>query len=290
MIKSIQYIDGFPVDLPFVGKRLYSFNDGINLLFGPNGCGKSTILKTLKGYCAIQTGGWTHPSIPNEIGIGRLGGADYPHCYSSYTPAKCKATVIWDGTPTIYNDGECSLNKLSYFYNFKKDFDDGITEQSDVIEMLEKTPSSGQYRASKLNKVLNLIKSGPPEYTEKDFGHFPVKDDKMYSLREFKFWKYINALYIQNFGQGKNTVLLDEPERSLSHKKQKELFLKVIPEELNGYQVIIATHSLYALFTPNANIIEMEDGYVEGLTTAIKEIGEFLGKNTQQNVQLEFKL
>jgi hypothetical protein len=243
----------------------------------------------LKGYCAIQTGGWTAPSTPNELGIGRLNGADYPHCYSAYTPANCKATVVWDGTPSIYNDGECSLNKLSYFYNFKKDFDDGITDKNDVIDYLEKTPSSGQYRASKLNKVLNMVKVGPPQYKKEDFGNFPAKDDKIYSQREFQFWNYINKLYTENFGTGKNTILLDEPERSLSHLKQKEFFFKVLPEELKNYQVIIATHSIYAAFTPNANIIEMEDGYIAGLINAIKEINQYLDKK-ETNQQLEFKL
>lgn len=286
MIKSIQFIEGFPLNLPNIGTRIIEFKPGINVLYSGNGIGKSVILKTLKGYCAIQTGGWTHPSVPNEIGIGRLGGSDYPHCYSSYTPANCKATVVWDSLPTMYNDGECSLNKLSYFYNFKKDFDDGITDQGDVIDMLEKTPSSGQYRASKVNKVLNLLKEGPPEYTEKDFGNFLAKDDILYSKREWKYWSYINQLYTQNYGKGQNTVLLDEPERSLSYAKQKDLFLKVIPEELKDYQVIIATHSIYSIFTPNANVIELEAGYVDGLKTAVKEIGSYL-KTTEQHPQLE---
>ena len=102
-----------------------------------------------------------------------------------------------------------------------------------------------------------------------------TKDDIAYSKREFQYWQYINNLYTTNFGKGQNTILLDEPERSLSHKKQKELFLKILPEELAGYQVIIATHSLYSIFTPNANVIELEDGYVQGLKNSDPKGGDW---------------
>ena len=283
MINSIQYKSGFALELPAIGKKLCKFGSGINVLVGSNGCGKSTIIKTLKGYCAIKNGGWTKPSEPNKVGIGRTADwNDYPDCYSTYTPANCKATVTWDGTPTFFNDGDIKLEKLSYFYNFKEDFSDGITDDGDIDKALQENPSAGQYRLNKLNKVINLIKAGAPEYTEADFGNYPDKDDIIYSKREWQFWQYINKLYVKTYGAGKNTILLDEPERSLSFPKQKELFLDIIPNQLKDFQVIIASHSPYALFIPTAGIIEMEAGFVDGFKDAIKDIGKFLSGEAGQ--------
>lgn len=275
MIRDIYFLDGFPLDLPLIGQRKYTFSDGINLLYGPNGCGKSTIIKTLKGYSAIKTGGWTYPTVPAQTGIGRLNGSDYPHCYSSFTPANCKAMVTWDGTPSFYNDGDCKSSPLAHFFHIQE-YQDGITDENDIEKQLKEMPSSGQYRLSKLNKSLSMVKQGAPTYDEKDFGRFPDKSDSHYSLREYGYWKHIKQLYNTHIGPSKPTILLDEPERSLSHVKQKELFFKILPNELKDYQVIIATHSIYSLFTPTANIIEMEHGYIDGLKTAIKEISTYL--------------
>jgi len=288
MINSLQFIEGFPLELPAVGNKVFNFKKGINILYAGNGAGKSVILKTLQAYCAIKNGGWTQPSVPNEIGIGRMNGGDYPHCYSTTAPGKAKAVVTWDGSPSFYNDGDCKLNKLSYFYNFE-DFDDGITEDDDVESFLKNTPSSGQYRASKMNKIINMVKAGAPEYTETDFGNFKGKDDKIYSKREFQYWTHINKLYKETFGDGQNTILLDEPERSLSHARQRNLFLNVLPQQLGDYQTIIATHSIYSIFTPNANVVELEEGYVDGLKDAIKETGQLLNGETLTD-QMELEL
>jgi predicted ATPase len=53
LIKSIQFIEGFPLTLPAIGPKKVEFTNGINILVGKNGCGKSTILKTLKAYCGF---------------------------------------------------------------------------------------------------------------------------------------------------------------------------------------------------------------------------------------------
>ena len=285
MIKSIEYIDGFPINLPFIGKRKFEFTDGINLIVGNNGTGKSVILNTLKAYCGIATGGWTTFNNPQTLGCGRPNGPqDFPHAYATYSPANCKATVVWDGTPTLFNNGDLKTPEVLLLFNMQT-FGDGITSEDDLEKQLTQFPSAGQYRTNKLNKVINLLKDGPPKYTSENIPKYKDNIDNYYAKREYDYWQYINKLYTENFGEGKTTVLLDEPERSLSYIKQKDFFLNVLPNQVKT-QIIIATHSLYALFCPTANIIEMEKGYINGLKDAINDISKLYKQNKTGQLEL----
>lgn len=112
MINYIQYTNGYPLNIPCVGQRIFNFKKGINVLFGPNGCGKSTILKTLKAYCGIGTGGgWTFFNDPM-----RLASNNFPFAYIGLTPSRCSANVGWDGTPSFFNDGDIKVNETFFLY------------------------------------------------------------------------------------------------------------------------------------------------------------------------------
>ena len=56
---------------------------------------------------------------------------------------------------------------------------------------------------------------------------------------------------------------MDEPERSLALPFQQKVPCDLLPAEMKEYQVIIATHSVFALQIPGANIIDMKPGYVK---------------------------
>lgn len=274
MIKSIQFMSGYPLDIPAIGRKPCVFSTGINVLIGKNGSGKSTIINTLKGYSGIDRGGWTSPCIP-----GMLSPDDFPQCYTVFTPGNCQANVVWDGTPTFFNNGDLKINEVLLLFNIQR-FGDGITDANDLEKILKENPSSGQYRLLKLNKIFNMVKNGVPEYDDKSIVKSASNADTQVSLREIKYWNYIKNLYKNNVvdGAGKATILLDEPERALSLSKQRELFLEIIPTLLADFQVIIATHSIYSIFMPNASIIEMEKGYIDDWKFAINDIGELLKK------------
>ena len=245
MIDYIQFKSGYPLDIPWVGNKVFTFKPGINILFGPNGCGKSTILKTLKAYCGIRNGGWTYFNDPMELAAD-----SFPMAYWGLTPSRCMADVKWDGTPSFFNDGDIKVND-TFFYMNDRSSDDGITSESEQMDLLAAKPSSGQYRINKVNKVLNMVKD-VPSYTESDI---PASYKESTCRNELAYWNRLSRT-------GPQTVLLDEPERALSIHLQKKLFTEVLMEFKN-MQIILATHSIFSLSVPDANYIEFEEGYIQ---------------------------
>ena len=92
---------------------------------------KSTILKTLKAYCGIASGGgWTHFNDPMQLASNT-----FPFAYLGLTPSRCTADVNWDGTPTFFNDGDIKVND-TFFYMNTKSSDDGITSEAEQMDLL----------------------------------------------------------------------------------------------------------------------------------------------------------
>jgi hypothetical protein len=266
MITHINYIDGYPLELDCIGQKTYEFTPGINVLFGPNGCGKSTIIKTLKSYCGIIKGGWTSVSDPLIIGtyyVGKMYEAkDFPHAYRTYSPAKCMANVGWDGVPTFFNDGDIKVSDTFFFQNVGQS-DDGITTEAEQLDALALKPSSGQYRIQRINKIVNMLQN-PPTFESVQELPFRCQYPDV-AQREVNYWKALGRR------SNKYTILLDEPERSLSLPKQQKLLNELIPDEMKNYQVVLATHSIFALTIKGANIIDMQPGYVEECRGLIKK-------------------
>lgn len=266
MLVYINYLSGYPLELECIGDKRYEFTPGINVLFGPNGCGKSTIIKTLKSYCGIQKGGWTAVSDPLVLGtyyIGKMHEAkDFPHAYYTYSPGKSMADVGWDGMPTFFNDGDIKVSDTFFFQNVGQS-DDGITSEAEQLDALALKPSSGQYRIQKINKIVNMLQSPPTfEHVEEPPLRCQYPD---VAKREANYWRSLGRR------SKKYTILLDEPERSLSLPKQEKLLCELIPEQMKDYQIILATHSIFALTIKDANIIDMQEGYVDECKKLIKK-------------------
>lgn len=269
MIYKMQFTDGFPTNLPNIGKRIFEFTDGVNLIYGPNGCGKSTILKTLKAYCGIEKAGWTKVSQPTVLGtmyIGRMSEAiGFPHAYRKYTPSGCMANVLWDGMPVFFNDGDIKVSDTFFFQNAGQS-EDGITTEQEQMEMLAKHLSSGQFRIDKINKIFQMLTNSPLPITAMETLPPRIQYPEI-AEKEVQYWRSLTRR------SKKYTILFDEPERSLSLPLQKELLLNSIPKYLKDYQVIIATHSIFALDMKNVNVIDIENGYANLCLDLIKQIG-----------------
>lgn len=258
MIKSLQFTSGFPLTFKHIGDKKFEFTDGLNVIFGQIGCGKSVIAKTLAAYCGIDKGGWSRISEPAKLASKTQN--QFPWVYRQYTPNRLDANVEWDGTPSFYYDSELmGKNDMTWFFQNASQSADGITTEAEQMDILATKPSSGQYRVHKINKIMQLIQFAP------DLSKIPndIPTDRQYAQLEIN--------YIQSLSRdGKKTLILDEPERNLNLPKQIELF-DVMDQLSEHFQVIAITHSPFILFRKNVNIIDLEDGYAKLCKDLVKK-------------------
>lgn len=246
MIHSVKILNGFATKLQgFHPGIQFNFNDKLNVLFGINGSGKSTILKIIKAYSGIppEKGGWTR--INDPLCLGANIASHFPYAYKEFSPGHCEAIVQWDGTPTFFNEGDTRIDKWAWFTSSEISSEDGMTSEAEHMNALIDSPSSGEYRIKKLNKLFNLLEKPPM--------HKLPHNANNQQRAEFDYYRSLPK-------NGKVTLLLDEPERALSVPKQLELF-KLLEKMSDRYQIIIATHSPFVLFDIDANFINMEEGY-----------------------------
>lgn len=247
MVKSVQVLDGFATQLPDIGRKVFEFNENFNVLFGKNAGGKSTLLKYIKSYCGIMTGGWSRLGKPEHTAAGKA--QHFPYAYEAYTPEHTHAHVVTDGMPAFFNDGDVKVNDFSWFFAKEVLSEDGITNEEEQMRFMTDKPSSGMYRAAKLSKVMSMLQEVP----DLSVGSGPEAD----------YYKTLPR-------NGKPVLLLDEPERAFSLPRQKALF-EHLESMTDKFQIIIATHSPFILFQKNANIIDVSPGYAEECLKIIKD-------------------
>ena len=254
MIHGIKILNGFLTEMPnfHVGKT-FNFTDGLNVFFGQNGCGKSSILKMLKAYCGIEKGGWS--KINDPLCLGAQSQGHFPWVYRAFSPASSDCQVLWDGVASFYNDGDVKIDQWAWFTHNAILSEDGMSTEKEQMQLLIDKPSSGQYRMLKINKLLTMMEN-PPDLTKIPVSH-PTQ------IAEQNYIKTLPR-------NGKPTLLLDEPERALSLPKQLELF-GLLSSLTDKYQIIVATHSPFVLFGLDANIFDIEPGYVNKCVELIKE-------------------
>jgi energy-coupling factor transporter ATP-binding protein EcfA2 len=246
MIKSVQVKSGFMLQSSHILNRKFEFTDGLNVLFGENGVYKSSLLKTMAAYCGIEKAAWSQISNPANLAASVI--EHFPTVYRKYAPGQTDAIVEWDGTPTFYNDSDSiSKTDTTWFFSSNSQSSDGLTSESEQMDILASKPSSGQFRIHKINKIMQVIQQPP------NLGIVPPNiNDKKMAMLEVDYIKSLPRT-------GKMTLLLDEPEKALFLPRQDDLF-NVLVQLSKHFQVIIVTHSPFILPFKEANIIDMIPG------------------------------
>jgi len=236
--------------------KTFKFTPGLNILIGPNGSGKSTILKACGLSLAAVQGGqstiteaWCHEAFP---------GHDNP---TIIFPWQIKHT----GRPAVFVDPRVDIGLTAKGAAFDDDF---LTRG---LNNLMFRGSTGEKSLAAINAALGMI-----------VGDVPVPDSWMISSSLQgginDLWEHrIEAAkeYFRGNGTGGPvTIIMDEPESYLSIPMQVRLW-RLLGETASRYdnlQVIVATHSPFALGIGFANYVELQKGYLAECRQAMKGV------------------
>lgn len=269
----------------------------INVLFGPNGSGKTTIIKAIASYCMCgnenYTDGYTsflRFTPRNMFGLGFWGEnekegdpVDYHRKQiwkSVESNAGNKATIEWDGSPTYYENSICkSRAKLG-------EAQGGLLNSfaEEVSYFMEKGKmSSGQNSIFMVNKLIDVVLNCP---TVADLENIAADASKIYN----DVWtdctkanrKYYDEIITGNPPSREElqpTILMDEIDKSLDIFNVARLYLEAIPllVKKTNCQIILVSHSPLMVSknimeSKYYNVISMDDEFTEGCMKALSGI------------------
>lgn len=261
-----------------VGRTFTFESDKINLIFGPNASGKSTILKSIAAH-AFCVDGFSKFLEPVDFSImdfkrdiseneklnayrdGLRKKVDYFYGTSSI--------IDWDGSPIYFHNFE---NRRSYGYigELTGSIIDDVGEE--MMYILERNNiSSSQNMFYQFSKLSNLMSKNitfedileiPKKKYSKDNGIWST----FYKVQE-EYYKSFPMSYDRN---GQNTYLLDEIDKSMDILNINELYTNILPKLLDKYgkQIIIISHSPIVLRdeiikSDKYNFISMDEEYTQ---------------------------
>jgi predicted ATPase len=220
------------------------FADGINILFGKNATGKSTLLTAIakmmfcyQGGKSVVTQNSLHEMFPIALSFGENKDSKEKRMKS--------IEVLHDGTSVRY------FAALKNYGSMGASFDDDFFDLG-VASLNNKELSAGQQTLYWFNLIVQQKLTKKIEYSM-DKNH--VND----------LWKEYIELAEKalkpKIPEGNPTLLIDEGEKGLDFVNASNFWQMI--KKSKGVQLIIASHSPFCLFVEGANYIEMTKGYLE---------------------------
>lgn len=266
MIRSLKVKSGYAKELPSL-KGIIRFEPGLNILFGQNSCGKTSALAIMGAFCGCphDSGGWSRFVPPFFSFENKKDKFKYPKMFAEVSPGHCTADVDWDGTATFSRPPNVGKRLFEDF--------DPLYSDDDMINTIFTKPSSGAEKAGELFRIEKAMQA-PPDIT--------IPPETIYTCGGSTSYKYCNdewkwaidefTAHVKTLPRtGPPTLLLDEPDRSLSIPNTVGLWCGFLPRLAKTCQVVVASHSPFALDVPGANVIEMHEGYLDMCRKAMEK-------------------
>ncbi len=262
--------------LPFwkEGSRTIEFKPGLNILYGPNGCGKTTTLQAIMRYtmCSQNGQNFFPPSVSRD---GRL-----PHELNDNNAYYQRLSEEHrHNAKGISTSGPWSGNRI--FAGNIQQITAAVSCIDEVFERIggiglwaaQRTASEGE---STLNSLLAILETLLPKGEEGEEGEEKLLGRKvklpptLQPIPEEEFscvndtWqacmRHFNS-HVPEPNDGherKVTLILDEPDRSLSICNQRILVSALEQLPRTGLQVIVALHTPFALVAKDAHFVYMD--------------------------------
>ena len=257
MIHSLKFTSGYPLTVQCEDTRKYTlknkvfkFTDGVNILFAPNGHGKSTILNAISIY-GLTEGGWSNLNF-HALNFGGFGEKTFTLDTLASSKYKFTAEVDMDGP--VFKSTMVSEQHIEDYKN-TKGFGSGSFSTTEALlhRMSWCERSSGQRNMYEQGDVLVSL----------------INDNK-FDIEKFK--EPLSRLCNDTWGEmyqslykiaessilkgGKPTLILDEPDLHLDVECALGLFTNVIPKLAKRFQVIVSSHFALLPFFKDFNILK----------------------------------
>lgn len=261
MIRSLTLVNPKKTPIKWLGNvealkepKTFEFKPGLNILWGPNGSGKSTILKLLARLFHCEQSG---RSVVTQESVSELFSTILFEQEKKDTLFK-SIRVDHDGQGVWHFDPQRTVGLIGGGAGFDYDF------FSEGVRSIVVKGSSGQITIDRLGGLMTQFLEGkrasPIEYR--------IKKDSVNDQWAHKISRI--EKFLKGDGEkGKPTWLLDEPERSLDLPLQAKFWGGTIKNS-TAVQLIVASHSPFALGNPDANYIEMTPGYLKASMEAME--------------------
>lgn len=215
--------------------------EGLTILWGPNGVGKSTVLRLMARLTHCEQGGvpkFTRQSIDA-----------FKDGFGSSAKVKDGARLLADGQPAYFFDPAAKVGLFGGGGAFDDDFFTMGVMQATTLNKI----SSGQFVNSMTARLFKeAVKAEKPDM--KELARWTRSEDHKKAAGQ--------GLTKTTRGKktGRITIMLDEPARSLDIKTQAEVWH--ILSHQTRFQLIVATHNPFALWIDKAKYIDLKPGYL----------------------------
>ena len=260
-----------------LGKKFVFEPHKINVIFGENAAGKSTIINTLAAYCqcgdADNLDGWTNINfvkpLPSHSFLSSSEKNDEKYVQQVVEDninrlMKNNAVVEWDGIP-VYNDSFSNRKMLGQLGEQTGSvLDDGLDE----AVWLTSRRSLGEKSIAILCKMIPKLEK--PFTLEECLSHVKKESTSIWKNYQKALVQRLKRLNSGFSGEPVNTFMFDEIDKSMSISNVVTLYTKILPSliEKTGCQIIIVSHSP-VIMTEQVydsrfyNIINVTEGYAE---------------------------
>lgn len=265
-----------PASRNLVDKTFEFDSNKINIIFGPNGSGETTILNTIVGSVLIEDGLPELGSYGDIIGYKFSDPTVTEEKVQAYIDKKRKNTAIldWDGQIIYYdNFGHTLTHSGHSIGDLCGSLFSNIMEEVTFIIGRDQI-STGQMSSYLFNKLYKIISNLPTmkEYLEKRYKH-DLKDvvDSRSECIRFQ----IDYVFANKPGYDKKdnpTVLLDELDKSLDIETVWRLYNVILPaiQKEFGIQFILISHNPLVMTktireSKYINFISIDEEYTEDI-------------------------
>lgn len=242
----------------------FQFKNGINIIIGKNGCGKTTLLKNIANYLLCDNN--LYSKLPNFNTFGEALKLD--SLFDKDNKLKDGMNILCDYAGVVYNyipNGETvNNNVLDSFENI------GYYFQS-------KNTSTGERMKIDLYSLFSLA------FKNKNI-QFPIAEIKKHTEICNDYWKERFDCLIEYYKKNAinirqedfaYTFLIDEPDRNLDVTNIDELY-NVLSYEKEMTQLICVIHNPILIYKLSQldyiNFIEMTNGYLDDIKSIFKNL------------------